>query len=117
MRGFSPPLTGGRPARGFAFNAPHPPARYSASHLYIVRLVILSVRATTSGLSPSCTLCTARIRSASSVGGPAYERHLFSCGQRIRVESPRQEKYDSTNGLINSSRCVLGFWFVVISNL
>jgi len=41
--------------------------RYRASHLYNARLVTLNVRATTSGLSPACTLRTARMRSASRV--------------------------------------------------
>src|ERR1700690_4104550 len=59
---------GGRPARGFAFSAFHPPRRYCASHGYIARGVTRNVRATSSGLSPSCTLRTARIRSAFKAG-------------------------------------------------
>jgi hypothetical protein len=32
---------GGLPKSGLAFNAPHPPRRYCASHPYIVRRLIL----------------------------------------------------------------------------
>src|ERR1700693_1678820 len=58
---------GGRPNKGFAFKAPQPPRRYCANHPYTVDRFSPRTRATTSGLSPSWTLRTARSRNASSV--------------------------------------------------
>src|SRR5665811_1006722 len=62
-----PSSFGGRPGTGFAFRAPQPPRRYCASHLYMAVRPTPKIWATTSGLSPSCTRCTARSRIASSV--------------------------------------------------
>ena len=58
---------GGRPGTGLAFSPFHPPRRYAASHLYIVTRLIRSALAIASGLSPACTLATARVRITSSV--------------------------------------------------
>src|ERR1700674_2964188 len=91
---------GGLPNNGLAFNAPHPPRRYCASHPYIVRRLILKDRATTSGFSPACTLRTARIRIASNVADPVCEHRLVSCHMRITPDSPCQEINETTYGPI-----------------
>ena len=59
---FQRPNSAGRSRQG----APVP-RRYKASQPYIVWLVIRKGRATAAGLSPACTLRTARMRRASNV--------------------------------------------------
>src|SRR6056297_1377842 len=55
------------PPRFLASSAPQPPLRYRANQLYIAARVTPKAWATTSGLSPCCTLDTARLRSSVNV--------------------------------------------------
>src|SRR3984893_13778234 len=98
---------GGLPNSGLAFNAPHPPRRYCASHPYIVRRLILKDRATTSGFSPACTLRTARIRIASIVACPSLRASSCFMPHGIMPDSARQEGSETTYGLINNDALVL----------
>src|ERR1700730_1647268 len=83
---------GGLPNSGLAFNAPHPPRRYCASHPYIVRRLILKDRATTSRFSPACTLRTARIRIASNVRVIQFASIILSHAVLESQRNPRVKK-------------------------